>query len=163
MQKNTSLAQSYTEQEIKSAFICNFVKFTQWPAYKFSKDTSSVVIAVAGYEAFGEALPKMVKSAQWGSRKMRLIKVSKPEECKEAHVLYLGVLKDNNIKPWIEACQKNHILSISEVPDFCRQGGVINFSRIKVKYGFQMNPKNAQKSKLQLSPKLLTLAEIVQE
>jgi hypothetical protein len=159
---SSSYAQTYTEAEIKSAFICNFAKFTEWPSLKFPKDTSSVIIGVVGYDAFGEALIKVVKSTQVGKRKIRIIKINQASECKNIHLLYVGVLKDQNHTLWLDACRQNSVLSISEYPDFCKLGGMIQFSQEKTKYGFKISPKNAETAKLSLSAKLLNLAVLVE-
>lgn len=154
-------AQTYTEAEIKSAFICNFIKFTEWPAAKFSSDTSSIVIGLLGQDPFGEALLKVARVTQVGKHKVRLVKVNSIAECKELHALYFGLVKDNNYKVYIEECIKYNILSISEYPDFTSLGGIINFAKIRnSRYGFQISTKNADLSRLILSAKLLKLAEL---
>lgn len=155
-------SQSYSETEIKSAFICNFAKFTEWPSSKFTKDTSSVIIGLVGYDAFGEAIYKVAKSTQVGKRKIRIIKITQPSECKNIHLLYVGVLKDQNYTSWIEGSRQHNVLSISEYPDFCKLGGILQFSREKTKYGFKIRPKNAEAAKLSLSAKLLKLAVLVE-
>ena len=74
----------------------------------------------------------------------------------------MGVLKDQNHVIWLDACRQNNVLSISDFPDFCKLGGIIEFSREKTKYGFKIRPKNAETAKVSLSAKLLNLAVLVE-
>lgn len=160
--KTSLLAQSYSEAEIKAAFVCNFAKFSQWPSTKFKTDTSSIIIGLVGEEPFGEIIYKIAKSAQVNDRKILVKKIENLSQLSEIHLLYIGKVDAATLTNFLGLSPKNSVLTISELKNFCQMGGIINFSKDKAKYGFEINDKIAQKSKITISAKLLKLATVIE-
>ena len=60
----------------------------------------------------------------------------------------------------LEAMQGKNILTISDYPDFLKQGGMIRLVTISNKIKVQINIDACRKSEMVISSKLLRLAEI---
>jgi hypothetical protein len=58
---------------------------------------------------------------------------------------------------------KLSILTVGEAPSFLQKGGIINFTIKDGKIHLQINLNEALKVKLQISSKLLSVAEVVKE
>lgn len=155
-------SQGYSEQEVKAAFVCNFAKFTEWPNEKFDSEDSPIVLAILGENPFGEAIYRIAQNVVIGKRKLMVQTFARLTDIQQAHLVYIGKpdIFELNDASYI-FFMSNQILTISENPGFCEAGGVINFSKSKMKYGFEINPETAQDSKLNISAKLLKLATIV--
>ncbi len=154
-------AQNYTEYEIKAAFVCNFAKFSEWPDAKFKTDTSSIVLGLIGDEPFGESLYRIAKNVQVNNRKLLVRKIENLSQLSEIHILYIGKVDAPTLLNYVNLSPKHSVLTISELKGFCQMGGIINFSKEKVKYGFEISDKQAQRSKIIISAKLLKLATII--
>ncbi|MCI5055728.1 MAG: YfiR family protein [Flavobacteriales bacterium] len=160
--KNTT-AQSYTEREIKAAFICNFAKFVEWPSSRFATDTSAIIIGILGPDPFGPVIERIANNANVGFRKVRVVHYERSKEALDAHIVYLGGLTSPySISQGVQPFAYKNVLTIGEAKGFCQKGGIINFTGEDVKYGFEINAKAAQRSGLKISAKLLKLAKIVE-
>ena len=153
-------AQSYSSQEIKAAFVCNFSKFTSWPK---EKQKGEFIIGVIGSHDFGNSLSEIAKNLTIGNRKIKVVYYSNPLAAVSAHVLYVGVLSPSyDLKELLKLYAANNVLTISEQDNFCQNGGMINFSKNKMNYGFEINANYLNLNKLTFSAKLLKLATLVE-
>ncbi len=150
----------YSESEIKSAFICNFAKFTQWRAKPVEK---VFLIAIIGDDNFNTAIEKIAKNVQIDGKNIVIQRFQDYKSAASAHIVYVGSLHPSvNLNNVLTYYASRNILTISERKDFCKMGGMINFSSQKVKYGFQINNTAAKKSGIEISAKLLKLATLVE-
>lgn len=161
--KNTN-GQSYTEREIKAAFICNFAKFVEWPTSRFETDTSSIIIGILGPDPFGPVLQRIASNANVGFRKVRVVYYERSREALDAHIVYLGgITTPYAIGQAVQPFAYKNVLTIGEADGFCQKGGIINFAGKDVKYGFEINNAAANRAGLKISAKLLKLAKIYRE
>lgn len=169
------------EQYIKVAFICNFIKFVEWPKEEsVSKDTP-IIIGIIGSQSFVRAFGK-VKHKKIKNRRI-LIKyftgfelLTEPSERNgEVWQKKLATLKNCDVllfcngenghagKPReiIESLGKSSVLTIGETSGFLEFGGIINFLTEDNKVRFEISNVSGKKAKLRISSKLLHLAKRV--
>jgi len=158
-----TIAQQFTEYEVKAAFLCNFAKFVEWPETKFQTDTSAIIIGIYGEDPFGDMMKRVSRNAQVGNRKVRIKRYEKAEDAYKCHILFVGKMQPGTqLKDVLTILKGTYVLTVSERDNFCQSGGMINFSKKRIKYGFEINARAAKLAGLKISAKLLTLAEIVE-
>jgi hypothetical protein len=155
-------AQDVTEPSLKAAFIYNFAKFTEWPQDVLS-GTAPFNACVLGDAPLGDALERTVKGRQLGGRGVTVQRVAPEGALKACHLLYIGGLKPAQVATVIEALRGAPVLTISDVDDFARLGGIAHVFVENGKMRFDLNLELARRARLQLSSKLLVLAARVHD
>ena len=156
---NAQSAKSAGEWEIKAAFLFNFAKFAEWPGAKLPED-SDLVIGILGEDPFNEDLEKVVAGKTVGKHKIRTRRFTSVDEARGAHILYISPTEKRRMGQTLQGLKGSHVLSVSEFPDFCEMGGVINFLITGSKVRFEISPKAAEAQGLKLSSKLLNVAVV---
>lgn len=169
------------EQQIKAAFIYNFIKFVDWPEEKMADSNEPIIIGIIGSEDFVKAVEPLIHK----KIKNRNISIKyfedyeklkesqddddrqwnqKMEVLKTCHVLMFCSCDSVRIKDLsqiIKALKGSPVLTVGETAGFLESGGIINFLMEDKKVRFEINVTAAKKSKLKISSKLLRLAKRV--
>jgi len=152
----TVVVEEYGEYEIKAAFLCNFVSFVEWPENTFESDTSQVIIGILGKDPFGLNIDRIAQS--YTRRRIIIQRYERVEKALNCHILFISSSKGNNLTDILDHLRGTSILTVSEIEGFCALGGIITFSKKKIKYGFEINRKSASRARIKISSKLLKLA-----
>jgi len=155
-------AQDVTEPSLKAAFVYNFAKFTEWPQDVLSGG-APFNACVLGDAPIGDALERSVKGRQLGGRTIAVLRVAPDGPLKSCHLLYMSGLKTAQIVTVVEALRGVPVLTISDVDDFARLGGIAHVFVENGKMRFDLNLELAKRARLQLSSKLLVLAARVHD
>jgi hypothetical protein len=152
---NNCNAQKFTKHEIKSAYVYNFIRFVDWLPEK-----ETITIGILGNNQFTEVLKSKLTNQKIENIPLKVIQFSELQDYTICDVIYIA--KDNEINnntTILKKIKNKSILSISEVDDFCLNGGIINFIEgDNGNYFFEINQKRAIQEKIQISSKLLKLA-----
>ena len=159
---SNACAESSSSREylIKAAFLYNFAKFVEWPAESFKDDLSPLNLYVLGEDPFGAAIDS-IKDKTIKGRKLVIKRCNKIEDVKGCHILFVSASEKGNLRHILNALRNSNVLTVSEIEGFARQGGIINFIITEKRIHFEINPDEAQRSKLKISSQLLKLAHIV--
>lgn len=150
------------EYQIKAAFIYNFAKFTEWPAEAFAGENAPLTVCIIGKNPFASALD-FLGSKTVGNRKLVVLNVSRPEELKDCHILYIAASEKPRLAQILASVTVPGVLTISDIKNFSQAGGMISLVTQEDKVRFRINLKSAQRARLRLSSQLLKLAlEIVE-
>lgn len=145
------------EYRIKAAFLYNFVKFIQWPESAFIDPESPVFICILGEEPLMEALQNLTAKTVRG-RRIVISHIKNIRSFKECHILFVAESKKSRIKHTISKFKGSPVLTVSDMDDFVKAGGMIGMVRVENKIRFQINLVSAQDSGLTISSQLLKLA-----
>jgi YfiR/HmsC-like len=148
------------EQQVKSAFVANFVQFIDWPDSAFTKADDPLIIGVADPAALGDALKAAVDGKTVKGRKL-LIQQFTPSTVGKCHILLTGGLDGADLDAALKNAKSCGILTIGDAARFTDSGGVIQFYLEDRKVRFEINLAAAQRAKLQISSQLLKLARVV--
>ena len=159
-----ALGQGKDPFAVKAAFLCNFTKFSEWPAQAFPNVESPLILAIYGEDPFGAKLDAAASGLVVRGRKVqirRLKEVPRPGEC---HLLFVG-------RPTREAPQKleevqaallqQPVLTVGDQKNFAANGGCIGFVEGSGAIRFQVNLAACDLAGVKLSSGLLKLAENV--
>jgi hypothetical protein len=151
------------EYTLKAAFLFHFTQFVDWPAKAFAETNSPFVIGVYGTDPFGKALTEVVEGERVKGRTIVVEHFKSISEAlqKKPHILFISSSESQNINKVVKALEDRPILTVADVDRFASRGGMIRFITENNKIRFRINNVAAQSAGLNISSKLLRLAEVV--
>jgi hypothetical protein len=155
-------AQDVTEVTLKGAFLFNFARFTEWPADALHPDTA-VSACVLGDRAVADAFAKTVKGKQLAGRTIAVTNLPPTGSIPTCHVLYLSGVAETRIAEIVSTLRDTPVLTVSDSETFTKRGGIVQIFVDSGKMKFRINSRSAKRARLQLSSRLLALAEVVDE
>jgi hypothetical protein len=159
-----STAQEATEEErlLKAAYIYNFAKFTRWPEAVLTAEETTLNLCTSGRDRLLNELQQLA-GRRVKRRSLVVVPLREVAPDDKCHLLYIANSKRQDYSEDIEAMQHEAVLTVSEIPDFARQGGMIELFREKGRIRFIINLDAARRSGLEFSSHLLTLAVVVRQ
>ena len=149
------------EYAIKAAFVLNFAKFTQWPDDSFTDMPDTFSLCVVGGKPL-EAGFRTIEGKGVGDRSLQIHFIPETGNFDRCNMLFVGGDMDRTALLRIFASVKeNPVLTIGEMQDFAKLGGVINFVSKEGRLRFEVNRETSLKQKVKISSRLLKLAIIV--
>jgi len=148
------------EYLIKAAFLYNFAKFVEWPANAFTHESDPIRLCILGTDPFGDALDS-IESKMINNRRLEIKRCETVEETPNCHILFVSSSERNSVPQILNAFKNLATMTVGDMEDFGRLGGIINFIIVENKVRFEINLESAQKAGLKISSKLLKLAIIV--
>lgn len=149
-------AQSAGEYQVKAAFIFNFAKFVDWPSDALGDGTLRV--GVVGDNPFGWNLDRLNGSTVNG-RRLRIKRLRSGDNLRDCHILFISNSEERNLRGIIESIRGAAVLTIGEMSQFNRSGGMIRFVIQDDKVRFEINNGAAGQARLRISSKLLALSK----
>ncbi|MFW5443526.1 MAG: YfiR family protein [Methylococcaceae bacterium] len=154
-------AQSSIEYKIKAGYLYNFTKFIFWP----ENNSTTFNLCILGKDPFGSIIDPIEKRTVQNKpiRLRRLKSVSKVKDCQ---IVYLGESNKKWGKPGLSLSgiltisSFNGSLTVSNSSQITRAGGMISFFLKEGKVKLLINLKALRQSGLEVSAKLLEVAEI---
>lgn len=154
---HSNMMANNTEYKLKTALIYKLAKFVEWP----SVDTQGFGICVLGENN----LAKVAKALE--QRKIKGVAVivypfqQSSSIRNNCQILYIAHTKQPFIDTILQQIQSKPILTISDMPQFAQQGGMIQLSLINKTIRFKINLSQVKASNLQIASPLLSIAEII--
>lgn len=149
------------EYRVKAAFLYNFAKFVEWPAGSFKSATDPITICVLG-NPFGGGLEDTVRDKQIDERHLVVRDISDITEAPGCNILFVATDKKRAVD-FLGHVKASPILTVGDCANFAAAGGVIGFRLEGGKVRLEINVGAADRARLRISSKLLSLAEIVKE
>jgi hypothetical protein len=157
-----SLAQDVTEVTLKSVFIFNFIRFTEWPADTLAAG-ATISACVVGDPAVADALARTVRGRRLDGRTIA-VSILQPEAAlPTCHLLYVSGLEGKRTLEIVAALRTAPILTISDLGDFAKKGGMVQLFPEAGRMRFSVNIRATRRARLQLSSRLLRLADLIEE
>ncbi len=148
------------DYKVKAGYIYRFLFFIDWPETAFSSSDDSLVIDIIGRDPFDNAF-KPVEGKIINGRKLvikRLPLNAMPETIRRCHILFISDPRKKNVKYLLSILNGHPVLTVSDVPGFAQQGGIINFVMKDDRMGFEINKTSADLSGFIFRSKLLRIA-----
>jgi hypothetical protein len=157
-----SHAQSATAAALTSAFLYNFAKFTEWPPDSLTPG-QRLTLCVIGDNAVADALGLTIKGHAIEGHELTVEVLKADASARPCHLLYASGLDEKRSLQLIENLKAAPVLSASDADKFAELGGVAQLILESGRMRFVINISAAQRARLQLSSKLLSLARIVKD
>jgi hypothetical protein len=149
-----------SEYQVEAVYLLNFAKFVEWPAAAVPPG-EPFSICVLGQYPFGAALDRTIAGESIDGRKVVVRRFSKAQEAMSCHVLFISLSEEHRLAEILKTLEKTTILTVSNLPNFSQQGGMIQFVVEANKVRFEVNLTSAERAGLTLSSELLKVATTV--
>lgn len=156
-------AQSVDEYRVKAAFLYNFAKFVEWPAGEFKGPDDPVTICVLGRGPLGPLLEQAVSGKQIEGHPLVAREITETRDAAVCQILFVAAGEKKRLPAILDQLKAGSVLTVGETQNFATGGGVINFKLEDGKVRLEVNLHAAERAKLRISSKLLSLAKIVKD
>jgi hypothetical protein len=158
-----ALGQTSREYDLKAAFLFNFAQFVDWPAAAFPEPDAPFVIGVLGEDPFGSALDEIVRHETIEGRPFTVQRFRTLEELEDARcqVLFVSRSEAARLEHVLAALAGRSVLTVGDVRQFNASGGIVQLLLVNQKVRVRINVDAAQRERLDISSKLLRVAEVV--
>ena len=154
--------QEVTEAALKAAFLVKMESFIEWPPDALPA-SSPVTACVMGDLRQAEALERAAKGSVKSRRSVTVLRVQPDGPLQSCHMLYVSGLSTSQITAVLQAVQNAPVLTIGDADDFRRVGGMLHLFVDTGKIAFSVNLYRARQTRLDLSSRLLGLAQHVHQ
>jgi len=156
-------AQSAAEYQVKAVFLYNFAKFVDWSSTDPATAATPIALCIMGENPFGDFLQQTIKGKTINERELVFKHLMSGQSARGCQMVFISASERRRIRPILESLEGTGILTVGETDGFARLGGVINFILEDKKVHFEINVDAAQRARLKISSKLLSLAKIVRD
>jgi hypothetical protein len=144
--------------DVKAAFLYNFSHFVSWPEQAFSASNAPFVIGVLGPDPFGNYLTELIRGEHSNGHPIIVQRYKEAKDIRTCHVLFINTTDAVEVAKGLSG---RNILTVSDTPNFARNGGMICLVTENKKIKLQINQGAAKAAGLEISSKLLRVADIV--
>jgi len=146
---------------VKAAFLYTFAKFVEWPSQSFGGPSAAITICVLGEDPFGNFLDDAVRDKALGDRTLTVRHVIDLPVGRECNILFIAASERRRMQALLAAVATIGLLTVGDTAEFAAQGGVITLQRQGERIRLLVNLSAAEKAKLRISSRVLSLATIV--
>ena len=154
-------APKITEYQVKAAYLANFGRFAEWPASVAVDKSESFNICVLGQDPFGADLDAAVAGETIGHTHVLAKRISRPQDAVDCRILFISSSEASQWKEILAALRPLSVLTVSDIPQFTRRGGIIQFLLDGNRVRFDINLAATERVGVKLSSELLKLAVTV--
>src|SRR6266478_8290712 len=154
-------APKITEYQVKAAYLANFGRFAEWPSSVAVDKSESFNICVLGQDPFGADLDAAVAGETIGGAHVLAKRISRPQDAVDCRILFIGSSEASQWKEILAALRTLSVLTVSDIPQFARRGGIIQFLLDGNRVRFDINLAATERVGVNLSSELLKLAVTV--
>ncbi|MEI6948076.1 YfiR family protein [Paraflavisolibacter sp. H34] len=145
------------EYQVKAVFLYNFTQFVQWPQ---GGSRGPFIIGILGNDPFGAYLDQTVANERVAGRSIVVRRFREAGDVGACHILFVHAAQAT---PGTLAALKNRgVLTVGDAGNFISRGGMVRFYTENNKIRLQINLAAAKEADLEISSKLLRVADVVE-
>lgn len=149
------LAEVNSEQQLKAAFLVNFLKYVQWPTA-----TGPATICLAGRDTLGPYLASYEGRLVVG-RELRVRRVAGADQVGDCQILFVPDTDEARFGAVLRWVEQQPVLTVSDTEVFIRHGGGIALVRVDGRLQFDVNTDALARAGLKPSSQIMRLARLV--
>src|SRR5262249_17296156 len=130
--------------------------FVEWPRGEAQKN--SFAICVVGQDPFGSALGATLSDERISGKNVAVRRVQSVADAIGCRILFISASEEHQLKEDLSALDGSNVLTVSDMPEFSRRGGMVQFVLDGKRVRFEINLASAERAGLTLSSELLKLA-----
>jgi hypothetical protein len=150
-----------SEYQVKATYLYNFGRFVKWPGKLSAGKGDSFSVCVLGQDPFGSILDSTLAGETLDGKPVVLRRISKPQDAGECRILFISSKEEKRLSEIFTALDESGVLTVSDMPNFARRGGMIQFVLEGERVRFEINLASAESARLVLSSELLKVAASV--
>lgn len=145
--------------KIKAIYIYNFAINTNWPS---EMKKGNFKIGVYGnYKSLIQNFSKLSQTKKVGQQTIQTQNFTSIDEIEDCHILYVDTEKSADFDKILSKLKDKPTLILSDKSGYGQKGGCINFYSAQNKQKFEINKGAFNQHHLQVSSKLIDLADAV--
>jgi len=148
-----------SEDQLKAAFVYNFIKFVDWPSGE-RRAGETFRVCLLG-EGPATALFEDLNGQEALGRRLTVTALQSPQEARSCQVLFVAASQTARLTEVIDALAGAPVLTIGDTDGYARRGVMINMFLENKRIRFDINAEAARTAGLRISAKLLKLASRV--
>jgi hypothetical protein len=152
-----------TDYDVKAVYLYNFGRFVEWPGKVEATPGSSFTVCVLGQDPFGPSLDTILAGETIGGKAVVAKRISSAQESGNCQILFLSFTEASRLNKIITDLGKKAVLTVSDMPQFVKSGGMIQFVSEGHRIRFEVNLAATQRAGLTLSSELLKVATVVRK
>jgi len=156
-------AEGVGEYQVKAAFLYNFAKFVEWSPEAMPNANAPLILGVVGEDPFGPVLEETIKGKTANGHPFVVRRFRKEENASGCQILFTSSSNQTYIRSLLASLKGSSVLTVGETESFLRLGGIINFTLEENKVRFKINVAAAERNRLKISSKLLSVAKVVRD
>lgn len=149
------------EYRVKAAFLFNFAKFVQWPLDVFQNPDEPMSFCILGPDPFGHSLEDTISGHLIQGRTIIVRYIYRVSEAPGCQLLFITSGANIQFRSALAEFKAIGVLTVGESDTSIENGLVINFLIEGSKVRFEINVETAEREKLRISSRLLSLARII--
>jgi hypothetical protein len=161
--RNVYADQSLTQDQIKAAYLFNFLKFVKWPSDASADPRGKWVIGVVGDSPVGGELKRLVKGKSVEGRELLVKKFQALEDLRGCSILFVSASEEKYLPSILNGLQGSSVLTVADIDHFIGHGGMIQFVTGGDRVRVDIDVGATGRARLKVSSKLLALAQAVTE
>jgi hypothetical protein len=147
---------------LKAAFLYNFAKFSEWPADALAPG-QRLALCVVGDAAVADALGQTIRGHLIEGHELTVTIRKVDESAAGCHLLYVSASEIRQSAGVLQSVRGASVFTVSDADGFAESGGVAQLIVENDRMRFAINIASAQRVRLNISSKLLSLAKIVKD
>ncbi|OUD12349.1 YfiR family protein [Thioflexithrix psekupsensis] len=151
------------ESQLQAIFLFRFSLFVTWPDSAFAAKDSDFIICILGQNPFEDVLDLAVQDEKYNGRTIKVSYLNRPDTVKSCHILFISPSEAPRIDAIIRQTANLPILTVGNVTDFIRVGGMIEFYLRDNRVRFMIDPQTIRDMQLTVSANLLRVGDVVQQ
>ena len=156
-------AEGVGEYQVKAAFLYNFAKFVEWPPDPRPPARNSILVCVAGGDPFGRVLDQTILDKTANGQRFVIQRFRGEEDVRGCQILFTGSSDQTYLRSLLANLKGASVLTVGESEGFLQLGGIINFTLEENRVRFEINVDAAERARLKISSKLLSVAKVVRD
>jgi len=150
-----------SEYQVKAAYLYNFGRFVKWPAGIAAGKGDSFAVCVLGRDPFGPILDSTLAGEALEGKPVAIRRIAREQDAADCRILFVSSTEEHHLKEILAAIDQAGVLTVSDIPEFSRRGGMIQFVMEGDRVRFEINLATAESARLVLSSELLKVAAAV--
>jgi hypothetical protein len=158
-QPNNGLRAS--EQSVKAAYLYKFAGYVEWPDQPPEESRTPITIGVQGSISLADELTEITAGRTVNNRPIRVRRITAGLPLDDIQVLFIGAQERNRLDEALLPARQLPILTVTESEGALTEGSIINFTVDDQRVRFEISLVAAELNGLQLSSRLLDVAQRV--
>lgn len=147
------------EYQLKAVYLYHLAKFITWPAAMFDNAQSPFHLCILGKDPFKPYLEITVANTTLRGRPIRLSYLKGASDNGRCHLLFISTSETGSVEKHLKHFSKQPILTVSDIEDFVRRGGMVRFYKDKQKIRMRICPQALESAELRADANLLRLSD----
>jgi hypothetical protein len=150
-----------TEQSVKAAYLYKFAGYVEWPDAR-ADSSRPLLIGVLESAGMAEELSRITRGRTIESRPVQVRRMESGEPVAGLDILFVGAAEGEQLAQLLQPAAQLPILTVTDSEGALTDGSIINFTVDRERVRFEVSLPAAERSRLKLSSRLLSVAQRVQ-